>query len=406
MSDQTAPSTIRIGWLIDGQGGPVRNDVAMAVRDGRVVSITPSAQQAIATVASLDLSHATVLPALMDAHVHLTWSGTSDSGRRAAQLNHAPRQAAAAIRRHMLAHWQCGVVAVRDGGDRRGDARHYKSNGGTCEPDPPLSVKVPGWAWHSPGRYGAMLGRAPLHGMSLAEAVAAELDRMDHVKVLQSGINSLDRFGHQGGPQFSEEALRAVVRLARGAQKPVMAHANGPTAVRMAIESGCDSIEHGYFMGEDNLKRLVDKGAVWVPTAIPMAALAASDDLSASQQEVARRTLDHQLEQVQKAHSLGVTIALGTDAGGQGVDHGTAVRRELSLLMAAGLGLSQAVRCATLNAARLMRLAGRGALIPGWSADFIVVPGSPDALPETLQTVQAICLAGRWFDPINSFSRT
>jgi len=403
MSDQAAQSTIRIGWLIDGQGGPVRNDVVMAVRDGRVVSITPSAQQAFVT---LDLSHATVLPALMDAHVHLTWSGTSDPGRRAAQLNPTPKQAAAAIGRHMRAHWQCGVVAVRDGGDRRGDARHYQHNGAAGGPDPPLSVKVPGWAWHSPGRYGAMLGRTPTHGMPLAEAVAAQLNHMDHVKVLQSGINSLDRFGHQGGPQFSEEALRAVVRLAHGAQKPVMAHANGPTAVRMAIESGCDSIEHGYFMGEDNLRRLADKGAVWVPTAIPMAALAASDDLNALQQDVARRTLDHQLEQIHKAHSLGVMIALGTDAGGQGVDHGTAVRRELGLLMAAGLGLAQAVRCASLNAAQLMRLAGRGALIPGWSADFIVVPGSPDALPETLQTVQAICLAGRWFDPMDAFSLT
>jgi imidazolonepropionase-like amidohydrolase len=403
MSDQDTQPTLRIGWLIDGQGGAVRNDVVMALRDGRVVSIAPSARQPAAT---LDLSHATVLPALMDAHVHLTWSGTSDPGRRAAQLNLAPRQAAAAIGRHMRAYWQCGVVALRDGGDRRGDARHYKSNGGADGPDPPLSVKVSGWAWHSPGRYGAMLGRAPAHGMSLAEAVAAELEPIDHVKVLQSGINSLDRFGHQGGPQFSEEALRAVVRLAHGAQKPVMAHANGPTAVRMAIESGCDSIEHGYFMGEDNMRRLADKGAVWVPTAIPMAALAAADDLSPVQQDVARRTLDHQLEQIHKAHSLGVMIALGTDAGGQGVEHGIAVRRELGLLMAAGLGLAQAVRCASLNAARLMRLAGRGALIPGWSADFIVVPGSPDALPGTLQTIQAICLAGRWFDPAQTFGFT
>ncbi len=398
MTDRDAPQTIRIGWLVDGQGAPLRKDVLMVVRDGRIASITSCARQN----ATLDLSHATVLPALMDAHVHLSLSATSDPMRRAAQLDLAPRQAAEAIGRHLRAHWHCGVVAVRDGGDRRADVRHYKYST-RSGPDPPLAVSVPGWAWHSPGRYGAMLGRTAPHGMPLAEAVAAELDKIDHVKVLQSGINRLDRFGHQGRPQFSEEDLRAVVRVAHAAQKPVMAHANGAAAVRMAIESGCDSIEHGYFMGEDNLKRLADKGAVWVPTAMPMAALATSGDLSAFQQEVARRTLEHQLEQIHKAQLLCATIALGTDAGGQGVEHGHAVRGEMALFMTAGLGLEQAVRCASLNSARLMRLENRGALIPGWSADFIVVPGSPDALPESLQTVQAICLAGRWFDPRQAF---
>lgn len=393
MSDTRADQWIRVGRLIDGQGGPLCEDAVIGVRDGGVHSILPAHRDQAVT---LDFSHATVLPALMDAHVHLTFSGSGDAGTRAGQLNPSPEQSRAAIGRHLRDHWQCGVAAVRDGGDRRGDLLDCRQQG-RLPPDPPVTVACPGWAWHAPGRYGAMIGRTPSDGLTLTEAAMARLDGIDHLKLIQSGLNSLDRFGYQGGPQFSQDDLRAVARAAQAAGKPVMVHANGETAVRMAVEAGCDSIEHGYFMGPDNLRRMADNGVVWVPTALPMAVLARDPGLSAMQQDTAKRTLDHQLEQIRQARGLGVTIALGTDAGGRGVEHGRSVRQELKLFLTAGLGLEEAVRCASLNVAQLMGLAGRGALRPGWRADFIVVPGSPNHLPENLAAIQAICLAGRWF---------
>lgn len=386
---------LRIGWLIDGLGGPVQHNVAMAVHDGRIAAIGPDID---AGAGALDFSRVTVLPALMDAHVHLAFSGTEDPQARNAQLNAAPEAVRAVVTRHLRDQWQCGVVAVRDGGDRGGEVLHCKRH---CPPpvEQAITVFSPGWAWHAFGRYGTMIGRHPQEGQTLADALAPHLPAIDHLKLLQSGINSLARCGPQGGPQFSETDLRAAIRAAHAAGKPVMVHANGDIAVRMALEAGCDSIEHGYFMGPGNLRRMADQLVTWVPTAIPMAALAQAQGLTQQQKDIARRTLDHQLDQIRQANDLGVPIALGTDAGGQGVHHGHAVRQELRLLMTAGLSLSQAIRCATRNAAYLMGLQDRGALTPGHRADFIAVPGPPDRLPEGLATIQSIQLSGRSYEP-------
>jgi imidazolonepropionase-like amidohydrolase len=102
------------------------------------------------------------------------------------------------------------------------------------------------------------------------------------------------------------------------------------------------------------------------------------------------------LEQIDAARSYGVRIALGTDAGSLGVDHGTAVRSELALFMSAGMSASQAVRCATIHTAALLGLADHGTLQPGCSADLIIVNGSPDHFPASLANIQGLCIQGMW----------
>jgi imidazolonepropionase-like amidohydrolase len=148
-------------------------------------------------------------------------------------------------------------------------------------------------------------------------------------------------------------------------------------------------------MGEENLRRMADQGVCWVPTVVPMAVLAEAANLTSDQIDIARRTVDHQLAQIQKAIELGVVMALGTDAGSQGVDHGAAVRQELALLMTAGMRLAQAVQCATGHTARLLRLADRGELRLGCRADFLVVDGNPDRLLSGLEHIASIWVGGR-----------
>lgn len=396
MSANSTEQWVRAGWLIDGQGGPKRMDALIHVRDDTVLSIQTFSQGQTVT---LDLSQATVLPALMDAHVHLAFSSRGGPRRCRGRSRISPDQVRTTILRRLSQYWECGVAAVRDGGDRNGDLLACRQQGFLAAA-PPVTVACSGWAWHAPGRYGAMIGRAAADGRSMVAAMEEGLQEIDHLKLLQSGINSLDRFGFQGGPQFSSEDLGATVKVAHAAGKPVMVHANGERAVRMAIDAGCDSIEHGYFMGPDNLARMAAKGIAWVPTVVPMAVLAKASGISPAQRDTAGRTLEHQLAQIGRAHGLGVSIALGTDAGSPGVAHGHSVRRELEWFMAAGMSIEAAVRSAGLNAARLMGLAGRGALRPGWRADFIVVPGPPDDLPASMAAIHAICIAGRWASPI------
>ncbi len=382
---------IRAGWLIDGSGAPAARNTFIAIKGGVIAQIGSTLPP---ETPCEDLSQATIIPALMDAHVHLAFSGSMDGRIRTAQLKQTPEEAAEAVRRHLADQWRHGVVAVRDGGDNLVAALQYKR----CCLDQPLNtatiVKACGYAWYAEGRYGRMLGRA-LSPETADEMLTAQMEVIDHLKVIQSGLTSIDRFGQAGPPQFSSDALCAIFSLAHRAGRPVMVHANGEKPVRLAIEAGCDSIEHGYFMGEDNLRRMADRTVCWVPTVVPMAVLGEVENLTIAQRDVARRTVDHQLNQIRKALGMGVIIALGTDAGGQGVDHGAAVQTELSLLLSAGMNVEQAVQCATSNVARLLRLVGRGELSPGCRADFLVVDSRPDDLIGNLVGEQPLWVSGK-----------
>jgi imidazolonepropionase-like amidohydrolase len=146
-------------------------------------------------------------------------------------------------------------------------------------------------------------------------------------------------------------------------------------------------------MGKDNLARMADNGVAWVPTVVTMSAYARIFEQTGRNPDVACRTRDHQIEQLAVARRLGVTVALGTDSGSPGVDHGAAVIEEMKLLIQAGYSLAEAIPCATVNGARLV--AGEFGLIePGRPATFAIVEGSPSTLPESLMKVRAVFIDG------------
>ena len=388
---QKPTQVLRAGWLLDGRGGPAVTDQIITISHGRIQSIQPYHPSLTNTADLVDWRHATILPALMDAHVHLALSGTLDAARRQGQRQQSAEQTRRHIEAHLLDHQRHGIAAVRDAGDRLGQVRQIRSR-----QNPRLHVAATCWAWHAPGRYGTLIGRTPAPGETLAQAVARNADNADHIKLLQSGINSLDYFARPTAPQFSQDELAAVSRFARKHGLPVMVHANGVEPVRIALAAGCNSVEHGYFMGPDNLQHMADHQVFWVPTAVPMAALTGEGVVAPHQADVAQRTLDHQLQQIATAHRMGVPIALGTDAGSPGVAHGAAVIRELSLLLEAGLSLGEAVQCATAYPARIMGLKQRGVLRSGWRADLLVVPARPDQLVQHIDSIAASCIEGQW----------
>ena len=181
--------SLRAGWLIDGSGGSIKTDQLVTINSGRIDSVALFGQGHRPYRECVDLSHCTVLPALMDAHVHLTLSGTLDPASRQAQLRQDADDDQAAVQRHLWDHWSNGVAAVRHAGDHRGVLPGFKPRTTSS----PVAVKVTGWAWHGPGRYGRMIGRACPRNLELDSAVAAASNGLDHVKVINSGINSLDR---------------------------------------------------------------------------------------------------------------------------------------------------------------------------------------------------------------------
>ena len=388
---------ILAGWLIDGSGGPARKDALLTIDGGRFAAVGTFAPDSPPPNGLLtDLSHCTLVPPLVDSHVHLSLSGTIDPEARRQQLTAEYETIRPLIARNLsdaLAH---GVLAVRDGGDGHGHALRFVGERADRDREPVL-VKTAGRAWHQAGRYGSMLGRTPASGETLASAFARDPECADHLKLINSGPNSLRVYARETSPQFTLAEMQAAVRLARQRGMKVMVHANGELPVRLALAAGCDSIEHGYFMGRQNLALMAAKGTVWVPTLYAMQACA--EHLARGEQTndpaVARRTLQHQLEQVALARELGVTIALGTDAGSIGVVHGAAVSEELRLLLMAGCTVTEAICCATWNGARLLGVDDQlGLIAPGRMANFLAVRGTPAQLPCNLSSPETIYLNG------------
>lgn len=384
--------SVHAGWLVDGSGGPVQENVILEIEAGGIRAGSCMKGGKVNIPPAIDYSRCTLLPGLVDSHLHLFMSGTGDPAVRNHQLSAQYTEIKAAIRKHLAAHLAAGVVAVRDGGDRLGHALQYKSE---FSDDSPIRIQVAGRAWKRAGRYGRLIGRSPAEGQSLARAIAAADHGIDHLKIVNSGLNSLKVFGKETPPQFDLAEMKAAVETARRKGLDVMAHANGRLPVKICIEAGCRSIEHGFFMGRENLVRLADSQTIWVPTAITMKAYAETLPRNSPEADIARRNLDHQLEQMVLAKQLGVKMALGTDAGSLGVHHGKAVREEMALFTEAGFSLPETVAAATRVGAELLGIGEIGVVEPGREATFLVVEGPPGLLPDSLGRVESVYVKGK-----------
>ncbi len=382
------------GWLIDGTGRtPAARDILIRVENGLIASLEKGNLSELkgSGFAVDEYPSCTVLPGLIDCHVHLTMSGKTDQSLRIRQLQNDFSQNSLLICERLEKVLSLGIMAVRDGGDIGGHALMYVRQGGASR----VRVKCAGRGWRAPGRYGKFIARVPRSGSTLAESIKANCDVVDHIKILNSGLNSLDEFGRETMPQFDRDELQSAFRDARKLGRKVMVHANGRLPVQVAVEAGCDSIEHGFFMGEENMKRMADRQVVWVPTAFTMKAMCAHLPAGSPQSEVAAKMLEAQLEQMSRAAELGVVLAAGTDAGCFGVRHGEALAEELKLMMEAGFSVEEAICCATSVGARLLGIDHElGRLARGMPANFIVVNGAPSGLPASLGKVKAICLGG------------
>ncbi len=384
---------IYAGWIIDGSGGPIRERVLLEMVDGIITDMCNCNTNEL-PVNCVDLAHCTLLPPLVDSHLHLWMSGSIDKQIREQQLTAGYEELHPVITQHLTDLLSHGVLAVRDGGDKSDSVFKYLSE----RPSGPARVvvtKVAGRAWHSKGRYGSFIGRHPKEGESLAKAYLHEQGPEDHVKLVNSGLNSLYKFGRETAPQFFQEEIKELVLLARKNKKKVMVHANGREPVRVALEAGCDSIEHGFFMGRENLKLMADRGVVWVPTVYTMKAYAQNlKEKGQGSRDIAEKTYKHQIQQISMARDLGVTIALGTDSGSLGVLHGESVIEELKLYAEAGCSLAEAIKCATYNGSRLLGIDDMGRVAKGRPANFIVARGAASQLPGRLSSLEAIYREG------------
>jgi imidazolonepropionase-like amidohydrolase len=192
------------------------------------------------------------------------------------------------------------------------------------------------------------------------------------IKVSASG-GVMSHTGPAGARQYSTEELEAIADEAHRAGLKVAAHCHGDEAIRVAVESGFDCIEHGSLMSDETLDLFIERGTFLVATtylADGMDVSHAAPELQAKAAEVfplARQTIS-------RAIARGARIACGTDA--PAIPHGRNAK-ELIALVERGMTPLQAIRSATLVACELIEVDDRGRLEEGLFADIIAVPGDP-----------------------------
>jgi imidazolonepropionase-like amidohydrolase len=366
----------RAARLFDGVSEQVVEDGAVVVENGLIASVG-EARALPPGVEFVDLGDATLLPGLIDAHVHLVWSASAEPHEVVERESRALTTLRCAA--NAALHLGAGVTSVRDVGATDGlsiDIARAVELG--LIPGP--RVVAAGRAIAMTGGHGWFIGREADGVEAVRHAVRSELKAgAECIKLMASG----GVYGHAeepGSPQLTVEELRAGVAEAHKAGRKVAAHAYSAEAINNALSAGVDSIEHGSFLDRATAERMREQGTYLVPTLSVYQAMSDRGPELGSPDYIQRKTAEVLMasrEAFRLALETGVPLAAGTDCGAPGHPHGT-LPEELRLMVEAGATPLEALRCGTSAAAVVLGLAEEvGTLEPGKKADLLAVGGDP-----------------------------
>ena len=356
---------------VQHSGGPY----TVVVENGKIVSIAAGDLSAELAGAQVPVSAVPFLmPGLVEAHSHLFLDGGQlDFAARSEYLNASGPEMLAVARANLEANLAAGVTLLVDAGDR------YGVNHGIRGESQLVTVRSAGWALKRPGRYGAFMAREVASREEISAAVREISRSADDLKIILTGIIDFKSGLVKGAPQFDLHELRFIVALARELGLRTFVHCSGVEGLEVAVAAGVDSIEHGFFMTRDLLKKMADRDIAWVPTFSPVyfqwqrPELAGWDEQTVSNLQ---GIVDSHLREVALAADLGVALVAGSDAGSHGVRHGEALIDELDFFSRAGLPMDAVLRSAT-SVPRKLWGAEPALLSAGRRARFIALAGSP-----------------------------
>jgi imidazolonepropionase-like amidohydrolase len=386
---------IRAARAFDGQ--ELWPDGAVVfVDDGRIAGVEAAGAALPDGVELIDVPNGTLLPGLVNAHVHLC--GDSDNGALERLPELSADQLHAVIETALAQQLASGVTTVRDLGDDRWSVVDRRDRAGANQgphivaSGPPIT-SMGGHCW--------MMGGEVAGEDALRAAVRERAERrVDVVKVMASGGN-MTPGTDVAACQFTLDELRCVVEESHGLGLPVTAHAHALAAVEQAVEAGVDGIEHctcltadGVVVSEDLTRRLRERKIVVCPT------LGKAPDavLSPRLVEMLARfsmTLESRREIFAGVLAAGVQVVSGDDAGiSQGKRHGVFPEAVLDLV-AGGAPVTDALISATSSAARACGVGDcKGRLRAGFDADLLLVDGDVGADPTALRSVVIVMVGG------------
>jgi imidazolonepropionase-like amidohydrolase len=403
-----AATLLHAGKLIDGISKQPRERVTVVVEGNRIAAIEPGFRAGTPQDRVVDLAQGTVLPGLMDMHVHLTEQNAPNfelSRYKMAPADYAFDGAVYAERT-----LKSGFTTVRDTGDVLYNVslslRNAINAGKVIGP----RIFAAGSIIATTGGHGDRTNGWGPHLLAIpgiedsivdgpAEAMRAVRqhykDGTDVIKItVTGGVLSIATSGM--APQFSDEELRAVIATAHDYGMTVAAHAHGLEGMTRAVQGGIDSIEHGTFMDRNLMELMKKKGTHYVPTISAGRWVYEQAQKPGAYPDVVRDKALAIGPQIQKtfgdAYRAGVRVMFGTDAGV--FPHGLNAR-EFQYMVEAGMPAMEAIQSATIVPARFLKIDDRlGSVESGKIADLIAVPGDPLADITLLQRVSFIMKDG------------
>ena len=403
-----AVTAIRAGTLIDGKSAEPRRNVVIVVRGNRIESVAEAAKAAIPPGAVLiDLSRATVLPGLIDAHTHIFLQGeVPEEGGYDVQLLKYPlayraARAAVSARRAL----EQGFTTIRDvetEGAGYGDVGIKIAIEGGYIPGPRMFVvtraisttggyPLEGYAPEIEVPKGAQLVDGPV------EARKAAREQLDHgadwIKVYMTHRSWVDAAGNLvSQPTLTLEEIKAIVDETHGWRKKVACHAYNGVGLHRALDGGCDSIEHGLELDDAAVAQMVKQGTWLCPTMSVYYSHYEPADTPAGKRD--RKRVAVHGPSLQKAYKAGVEIAFGTDVGG--FPWTEPIAQEFPRMVEFGMTPMAAIQSATSSAAEMLGMSGQlGVVAPGAYADIVAVNGDPLKDVKQLERVSFVMKDGK-----------
>lgn len=383
---------VKAGRLFDGTGDAYRTHQVILIEGERIKAVGPEGQVDIPEGATvIDLSGSTVLPGLIDCHVHL--GSRADRWDPILRFKETPYHAAFAAVKHAKITLEAGFTTVRYVGGPAFlavDLRESIDEG--FIPGPRILASGP--AISITGGHGDLNNYAPqVRVFSFPEErdyrIADGADQVRHVvrAQLKHGVDLikinasggvLSRGDAPGAPQYTIEELKAAAEEAHATGRKVAAHAHGARGIKNAVLAGIDSIEHGSLIDDEGIALMVKHGT-WLVADIynDDYLLGRAREFKIPEEYIEKEKIvgKTQRENFAKAVKAGVKVAFGTDAGVY--PHGENAR-QFAYMVKFGLTPAGAIRSATSDAAELIGKAkDLGRIAPGYYADIIAVSGDP-----------------------------
>jgi imidazolonepropionase-like amidohydrolase len=386
-------TALRAAALFDGTSSALVRDPLILIDGGTIIAVD-SGVPAPANADVTDLGGATLLPGLVDAHVHLAFDASRDPvGRLAARSDDETIQA---MIRAGQAALRGGVTTVRDLGDRG-----YLSLALRGQPGLPTIVAA-GPPITTPGGHCHYLGGAaePTE-KGVRAAVREHVERgVDVIKIMASG-GTLTPGTHQHLAQFTPEVLGAAIDEAHRHGLKVTAHAHAVEAIANAVAAGVDGMEHVSFWTEESvdapaelIQLIADRRTV---VGLTVGMLPPPPGLAPPRELLVR--LPGIKANMRRLYEAGALMVAGSDAGIAPVKPPDVVRYAPPMLGDAGFSPAEALRAVPSGPAQVIGLGHRkGRIAPGFDADILAVDGNPLADPAALHRIRAVYSRGTAVD--------